>query len=217
MQTLFYAIVDSSSLKDSLYQPYLVEGDTGPIPGGWKTIKDMLETRSRVVQFFDKGPYTKKWEIALWENVVETTDVNEQIKQLDAACTFERGQPDNAYKLLLNNHYTVMGKSKLSVSDAYNYNPYLYDRLLRCETELGKKTSFVVVDHWHESDVIKTIYCMNTEDENMKEMCLRENDFNTLQMISIIIDGGAFLLLVMYGCTVIQKPRQDMGGDMGGE
>ena len=79
----------------------------------------------------------------------------------------------------------------------YNTDPYMYDRIIRCQQELGKHTTnFVAVDHWSYSDVIKTVACLNGE-ANVQTCQSGDMDRN-LRTIAIFLIGGCIGILVLY-------------------
>lgn len=200
LKDLLYVMTENSRLGTMLFRP-----SGSPIV--WPTLLDMVQDGHNVVQFFDRGPYGKPWDLDYYQQIIETPFGAELKEDLDKPCRFNRGTPDYPGKLFLNNHFTFLGLSLPVLTESYNYNPYLYERVTRCEEELGKTTTnFVAVDQWSYSDVVRTVYCLNSKDTTKKMMCQRKNKFKTVQVVGIALVVG---FSVVFCCLILfYKPRQ---------
>ena len=186
-----YDVIEHSRLANMLYAP---EHSESP----WYTLGEMVHKNEKIVQFSETGPFEQPWDLNMWDYVIETPYNNKGKDDLDAKCTFNRGTPDKPGKLFLNNHFTSMGLIPIpSLTMIYNTDPYMYDRIIRCQQELGKHTTnFVAVDHWSYSDVIKTVACLNGE-ANVQTCQSGDMDRN-LRTIAIFLIGGCIGILVLY-------------------
>lgn len=205
LKHMLYTVEENSRLANLLYAP---ENPGNP----WLTLQQMVLNNEKVVQFFDQGPFERRWDLPMWQNMIETTFDNKDKSDLDAACKFGRGISDNPEGLFLQNVFTLMGLvPSPAATVAYNTNPYMYNRVIRCQIELGKATTnFIAVDHWSYSDVVKTAACLNGE--YSAQTCQTEDTGKTLSTIAISLIGGCTAFLVAYGLVLLysrvskQKP-----------
>ena len=191
-----YNIIEQSKLANMLYVPKNASLGDG---FAWPLLQEMVKNNEKVVLFFDKGSFDRPSHLALWDYVTETPFVNKDKNDLDAKCNFNRGVPDNPGKMLMNNHFTRLGLLPLSAAlIEYNVNPYLYNRMIRCQHELNKTiTNFIVVDHWSYSSVINTAACFN-EETNI-ETCKSLDIVRIRSMLMVSVVGGGIGILAMYG------------------
>jgi hypothetical protein len=207
---------DCTALKHMLYnsveQSRLSKFLFTPTPENiWPTLQAMVQKNQKIVHFFDRGPFERPWDLKMWDWVIETPYDNKDKSDLDGVCTFNRGTPNNSEKLFLNNHFSLRGLVPVPASTLeYNINPYMYDRIIRCQRELGKTTTnFIVVDHWSYSNVIKTAACLNGEIN--EEFCQSEDRARILATVAISLIGGSIGLLVTYG--LVRLYRKLSNGD----
>lgn len=204
LKHMLYDVIGYSRLANMLYAP---EHRGGP----WPTLREMVHNNEKIVQFFDRGPFDRPWDLHMRQHVIETPFDNKNKNDLDAACRFGRGTPDNPEKLFLNNHFTLMGLIPVPATTvSYNTNPYMYDRIIRCQQEVGKiTTNFVAVDHWSYSDVIKTVACLNREDN--VQTCQSADMGRTLSTATISFIGGCIGILALYGfvglCRILSTQK----------
>ena len=191
LKHMLYNVVGQSRLANMLYAPERLGSP-------WHTLREMVDKNKKIVQFFDRGPFERQWDLNMWDHFIETPYDNKDKKDLDVECTFFRGTPDNQEKLFLNNHVTLMGLVPMPlITVEYNTNPYMYDRIIRCQRELGKTvTNFIVVDHWWYSDVIETVACLNGEDD--VRTCQSADMIRNIKNVTIFLLGGCIGILVIY-------------------
>lgn len=146
----------ATAVRESRLLPFLYTHNTGAT---WPTLSEMIRDNTRLVQFSDSGPYHETWDLSMWTYAVETPWSNDNKQDLDAVCTLNRGSASNP--LLIVNHFFILGITTPILTSTINYNPYLVDRVQRCERELNKFPNFVVVDFWSYSDVIQAVECIN--------------------------------------------------------
>ena len=196
-----YDIIEQSKLANMLYVPETGLGDGF----AWPLIQEMIDKNQKIVLFFDKGSFDRPSHIKLWDHVIETPFDNNDKNDLDAKCIFNRGSPDEPQKMLLNNHFTRLGLIPFSAAlMEYNANPYMYDRINRCQYELGKPTTnFIVVDHWFYSSVINTAACFNGQHE--VQTCESLDIGRILSMFMVSFLGGSIGSLVVYGCLTLYR------------
>ena len=196
LKHMLYTVVGRSRLANLLYAPEHLESPN--LLNSWPTLREMVDSNQTVVQFFDRGPFERPWDLKMWDHVIETPYDNKDKDDLGAECTFNRGTPDKPGKLFLNNHFTLRGLVPVPATTVgYNTNPYMYDRIRRCEQELGKTTTnFIAVDHWWYSDVVKTAACLNGEDA--VQTCQATDTWRTLSAVAIPLIGGFVGILVAY-------------------
>jgi hypothetical protein len=193
-KNMLYSIVENSRLSNMLYTPNFAHRP-------WPTLREMVnDNRGSVVQFSDRPPFNRTWDLNIWDYVIETPYEQIDGNDLDVNCTFNRGMPDSTEKLFLNNHFTYIGLSPFhTLTTGYNTNPYMYNRIIRCQHELGKNiTNFVAVDHWYYSDVVNTVACLNTQ---KSEMCQKQNTLRFVAEILISITGGMCCICSIYACV----------------
>lgn len=200
IRNLLYSIIENSRLAHMLYEHPGVHAT-------WPKLGEMVDTGKKLVQFFDRGPFNRPWDLNMWTYVIETPYDNKKTKDLNAQCVFNRGQPDTDEKLFLNNHFTLQGLVSPTATSAYNYNPYLYNRIIRCEQELNKKTNFVCVDHWHASDVARAVYCLSTTNQTIQEMCQQKNEYDTMRIVGITLIAVMGFCLCLFGCEQVRRKR----------
>ena len=210
---MVYNIIEQSKLASMLYVPKNASLGDGLTPAdanlssvfAWPLLQEMVDSNEKIVLFFDKGSFDRPSHLKLWDHVIETPFENKDKNDLDAECKFHRGSPDAPGKMLLNNHFTRLGLLPLSAAlIEYNVNPYMYNRMLRCQHELGKPiTNFIVVDHWWYSSVINTAACFNGEHE--VQTCESLDIVRIRSMVMVSILGGGIGILTMYGCLRLYR------------
>jgi hypothetical protein len=188
LKQLLYTVVEQSRLADMLYTP----------KSHWETLGEMIGRNEKIVQFSESGPFGRPWDLNLWEYVVETPWDNPGQAGLDATCEFGRGASGSSNKMFLNNHFTALGSIPTPlITIGYNTNPYMYERVIRCQNELGKATTnFLAVDHWWYSGVIATVSCLNNEED--LQTCESVDTWRAISIAAISILGGAVAILAIY-------------------
>lgn len=216
-----YRIIERSQLADMLYVPTNASPADGLTPtrvalgDRWPTLQKMVDNNERIVMFFDKSSdkssFDRPSHLELWDHVIETSYSNNDHNALDAECKFHRGSPDNPGKMLLNNHFTHLGLLPVSlITMGYNTNPYMYNRMVRCQHELGKPiTNFISVDHWWYSDVVNTAACLNGEHD--AETCKSGNTVRTVFKVAISIMGGGIGILAIHVCLKLYRRLSNTG------
>jgi hypothetical protein len=206
LKGLLYTAFEQSRLADVLYAP-ANRGDP------WPTLYEMIQTRQQIVQFFDNAPFVRPWDLEMWDNVIETPYSNTDKSDLEKACAFHRGEPDRPDKLFLNNHFTLRGLVPLPLATAgYNTNPFMFNRVTRCQRELGKPiTNFIAVDHWGYSEVVETAACLNGEGN--AATCAGKDAMQILRVAAVTLLGVCGSLAVvavgvlLYNRLVSRKAR----------
>ena len=197
-----YNIIEQSKLANMLYVP-----KTSSLGAGfaWPFLQEMIDNNEKIVLFFDKGSFDRPSHLNLWDHVIETPFDNNDMNDLDATCKFHRGTPNEPEKMLLNNHFTRLGLIPFSTALVeYNANPYMYNRMVRCQDELGKPiTNFIVVDHWYFSSVINTVACLNSQHE--VQTCESLDIVRILSMFLVSFMGGMGGILVVYGLLTLYR------------
>jgi hypothetical protein len=191
-----YDIIEQSKLANMLYVPKNSSLGDG---FAWPVLEEMIDKNQKIVLFFDKGSFDRPSHIPLWDHVIETQFDKNNKNDLDKYCKFHRGSPNAPEKMLLNNHFTRLGLIPFSTAlMEYNTNPYMYDRINRCQYELDKPiTNFIVVDHWFYSSVINTAACLNGQHE--VQTCESLDIERILSIVLVHFMGGSIGILVMYG------------------
>lgn len=195
LKGLLYTAFEQSRLAGLLYAP----AHTG---GPWPTLYEMLQTRQKIVQFFDNAPFERPWDLEMWDNVIETGYSSEDKSDLEKACAFNRGKPDRPGKLFLNNHFTLRGLVPLPLATAgYNTNPFMFNRVTRCQRELGKPiTNFIAVDHVGYSAVVETAACLNGE--RNAATCAGKDNSQTIRVAAVTL-LGVFCSLLAVAIAVL--------------
>jgi hypothetical protein len=203
LKRMLYYTIEQSRLANMLYAPERRESP-------WPTLQKMVDQNEKIVQFFDRGPFERPWDLKMWDHVIENPYNNLNKNDLDEKCTFNRGGPDSPEKLFLNNHFTLMGLVPMPwTTIQYNTNPYMYNRMIRCQQELGKNTTnFISVDHWWYSDVIRTVACLNGEDT--VQTCQTTDTDRTLFVAATSLVGIVLGIMYMYWAIRLYSmiPRQ---------
>lgn len=195
IKEMWYTVIENSSIIRLSYIPvtynlsmikssYIPDRIYSKIE--WPTIGEMVENQVNVVHFSGRNPFNRLYDLSMWNNFVETTFDNFNEHTLDAPCELTARGIDRD-NLLIVNHITYMGMISPFVIRHYNTNPYLYNRIVRCEIELNRTANFVVVDHLSHSDLMQVVTCMNSGDALKNTSCENVHDRNALPEISILL------------------------------
>ncbi len=110
----------------------------------WPTLREMIETRRRLVVTAQDGGPPPAWYHHLWDLAWDTPYTFEQVT--DFSCELNRGSKDN--DLFLINHW--LGRPLATEALATEANTYeeLSARAEQCMAETGRKPSFFAVDFY---------------------------------------------------------------------
>lgn len=129
----------------------------------WSTLKEMIKTNKRLVILSDENDADKEdWYHYVWQYAVETPFSNNDVSDFD--CSLNRGDINN--DLFILNHFatTEIGTGDLNRSRQANAAPFLLDRALQCEQEVGKRVNFLTVDFYAEGSVFEAVEFLNNRE-----------------------------------------------------
>ena len=129
----------------------------------WSTLKEMISTNKRLVILSDENDAVKEdWYHYVWHHAVETPFSINDVSEFD--CSLNRGNINN--DLFILNHFatTEIGTGDLNRSRQANAAPFLLNRALQCEQEVGKRVNFLTVDFYAEGSVFEAAEFLNNRE-----------------------------------------------------
>ncbi len=127
----------------------------------WITLQEMIDRNERLVVLTDRPDEdADPWYINVWEVAFETHFSNKARR--DFSCTVNRGNADN--DLFIFNHFITrqfIGTGLVDSAKVINQYDYLLNRILECESEIGKIPNFITVDFYKEGDALKVVQHLN--------------------------------------------------------
>lgn len=138
--------------------PYLY---AHPVDRPWPTLGSMIEQGQRVVVFAQNngGADEPDWYLDLFEQSWDTPYAAKTPEELK--CTHGRG--DRSKSLWVMNHFLTVGLGgKPDLAKQVNFNPFLHDRIRRCEEQVGRLPNVIAVDFYQLGDLVATVNELNT-------------------------------------------------------
>jgi hypothetical protein len=123
----------------------------GEFRGEWPTLREMIESRQRVVVFIESGQKGVPWIRPAFEHIQETryTFRNKE----DFSCEPNRGGTTGT--LFLMNHWIETTPTpKPSNAAVVNAHEFLLNRAVQCAEERGRRPNFLAVDFYATGDVV---------------------------------------------------------------
>jgi hypothetical protein len=135
--------------------PYL---HVQPAGRSWPTLRQMIESRRRLVVFTDRGGGEPAWYHDLWTYAWDTR-WRVQAPAL-FSCEPDRGAPTNLLFIL--NHFVTgtFGPGE-RLARLSNFNPAFLDRARLCQQARGQMPNFVAVDYYDQGDLFAVVGALN--------------------------------------------------------
>lgn len=127
----------------------------------WVTLGELVENEEQIIVLTDQNDDAFPWIVPVWEVAWETDWSNHSLDDLD--CERNRGSADNEL-FIMNNFLYNQPPAELplpSLAEKANVNPFLIDRVTRCEEETGHLPNFIVVDFYSIGDLLEVADTVN--------------------------------------------------------
>ena len=127
----------------------------------WATLGELVEREEQVIVMTDHDADEFSWIIPVWEVAWETDWSNHSAEDLD--CERNRGSEDNEL-FIMNNFLYNQPPAELplpTLAEQVNVNPFLIDRVTRCDEEMGQLPNFIVVDFYSIGDLLEVADTVN--------------------------------------------------------
>lgn len=151
----FEAAINQVGLAAFLYHPSTQKP--------WLTLQEMINQNQRLVVLTDrKDLNTPSWYIDVWEVAFETHFSNKA--RLDFSCAINRGNEAN--DLFIFNHFIthpIIGTGLVDSAKVINQYDYLLNRILECESDVGKIPNFITVDFYSEGELMDVVNQLNQQ------------------------------------------------------
>ncbi len=136
----------------------------------WPTLQNMIETNKRLIVFSDKNDAssTQKWYHFVWTYSVETSFSVHDLDDFNS--DFNRGKANN--DLFILNHFitsSILGVGQKDKALKANSNPFLIDRITKCQTEKRKFPNFVTLDFYNLGDGLQAVNKLNNVTDTASE------------------------------------------------
>jgi len=142
-----------TGLSDFLYNPSAEKP--------WITLQEMIDRNERLVILTDqKEMNAESWYIYVWDYAFETHFSNKA--RSDFSCNVNRGNAVN--DLFIFNHFIthpIIGTGLVDSAKVINQYDYLLNRILACESEVGKIPNFIAIDFYSEGNLLEVVKALN--------------------------------------------------------
>jgi hypothetical protein len=125
--------------------------------GGWPTLREMIESGTRLVVMAESSGPPPAWYHQAYELSWDTPYAF--VTEADFSCVVNRGRPEN--DLFQINHWLSNPFSKPENGEQVNRFEVLWSRVDRCRRETGRFPNFIVVDYVHIGDLFAVVDRLN--------------------------------------------------------
>ena len=142
----------SSGLRDELYEHQ--------INSPWPTLRELIDTRKRLLVFSNSDGGEHDGYMAQWEHWVDTPYSANSPD--DFGCFFDRGDPQTA-SLYNINHFLTNPVALPNLAETANQEDILHQHIERCIEESGRFPSQILVDFYRIGSVLPVVDFYNQE------------------------------------------------------
>lgn len=132
-----------------------------PADDAWPTLGELIDSGRRVIVFAQgQGGGEPSWYLDLFNQSWDTPYAAKTPEELK--CSLGRGNRSRPFWVM--NHFltdAVGGKPELA--EQVNFNPFLMERVRRCEEEVGRLPNVIAVDFYEVGDLMKTVNDLNAQ------------------------------------------------------
>jgi hypothetical protein len=132
----------------------------GPLGPPWPTLREMVDSRQRVLVFTESGRPGVAWLHSAYASMQETPYHFE--KPADLSCAPNRGGTSGSL-FLINNWIDTTPAPKPSNAAIVNAYDTLMARVRRCEAERGKRPTLIAVDFYRTGEIFRVARALNDE------------------------------------------------------
>ena len=132
----------------------------GPLGPPWPTLREMVDSRQRVLVFTESGRPGVAWIHSAYASMQETPYHFE--KPADLSCAPNRGGTSGSL-FLINNWIDTTPAPKPSNAAIVNAYDTLMARVRRCEAERGKRPTLIAVDFYRTGEIFRVARALNDE------------------------------------------------------